>query len=238
MKLNNKKGFTLVELIVVITILAILSAIGFVAYSWYLSWVRDSSRLTQLEWIHKALKVYSSKRIIPMPLEKIDIIASGSIIWHQWIFGEVLLEAIKYNKWWMDPLEKTYFSYYISSDRKYFQLMWFFEENNLVTWNFNNSFASTQYFIKHPYVTWNKLGILVWWSILNLNTPIDKIITNTGSYDISSTNSIYKGIISNKQELIWTGSVLIDLYDVVKAWWRWYNIDSTWSLIFTDLSNL
>ncbi len=39
------KAFTLVELIVVITILAILSTIGFVSYSWFSSKARDSSRL-------------------------------------------------------------------------------------------------------------------------------------------------------------------------------------------------
>jgi len=50
-KLNNIKWFTLVELIVVVTILWILSTIWFVAYSWYLVWVRDTNRTSQLKSI-------------------------------------------------------------------------------------------------------------------------------------------------------------------------------------------
>jgi prepilin-type N-terminal cleavage/methylation domain-containing protein len=37
-KIIKKSGFTLVELVVVATILAILWAVGFSAYTWYIAW--------------------------------------------------------------------------------------------------------------------------------------------------------------------------------------------------------
>jgi len=44
----NIRAFTLVELIVVITIVGILSTVGFVSYSGYLTWARDSNRISQM----------------------------------------------------------------------------------------------------------------------------------------------------------------------------------------------
>ena len=44
--MKNKKAFTLVELIVVITILAILSTIGFISLSWYSKEARDAKRIS------------------------------------------------------------------------------------------------------------------------------------------------------------------------------------------------
>ena len=71
--LNIKKWFTLVELIVVISILWILATIGFISYSWYLLWVRDSNRLAQLEWLTKWLNVSLINWRLPFPENKINI---------------------------------------------------------------------------------------------------------------------------------------------------------------------
>ena len=48
-------GFTLVELIVVITILAILGTIGFLSIGGYSSRARDSARVTDIAQIQKSL---------------------------------------------------------------------------------------------------------------------------------------------------------------------------------------
>lgn len=44
----NKKAFTIVELVVVLTILAILWTIWFLSFQWYNNSSRDSVRLTAL----------------------------------------------------------------------------------------------------------------------------------------------------------------------------------------------
>lgn len=53
------RGFTLVELIVVITILAILSTVAFLSFKGYSASARDSVRLSDLGNISKGLTVYS-----------------------------------------------------------------------------------------------------------------------------------------------------------------------------------
>lgn len=52
---NTKKAFTLVELIVVITILAVLGTIAFVSLQGYSGEARDSKRLSDVNNLHKAV---------------------------------------------------------------------------------------------------------------------------------------------------------------------------------------
>lgn len=75
---GKKSAFTLVELIVVITIVGILSTIGFVSYSSYLTGARDSNRISQMVKITDSMQVYSSTKSLPLPDNKIDITASGA----------------------------------------------------------------------------------------------------------------------------------------------------------------
>jgi prepilin-type N-terminal cleavage/methylation domain-containing protein len=55
--MKTKKGFTLVELIVVITIIAVLTAIGVVSYGGVTKKSRDSRRMTDLEKYRVALEM-------------------------------------------------------------------------------------------------------------------------------------------------------------------------------------
>lgn len=55
----DKLGFTLIELIVVITILAILWTIAFVSIQWYSAQARDSKRLSDIQNIKKSLELFS-----------------------------------------------------------------------------------------------------------------------------------------------------------------------------------
>ena len=71
-------AFTLVELIVVITIVGILSTVGFVSYSGYLTGARDSNRISQLTKLSDSLQVYAATRSLPLPDDAINITASGS----------------------------------------------------------------------------------------------------------------------------------------------------------------
>lgn len=57
---NRKQGFTLIELMIAISIIAILSAIGMVTYSQSQKLARDSRRKEDLQQIQKALSLYYS----------------------------------------------------------------------------------------------------------------------------------------------------------------------------------
>ncbi len=61
MKKTKNTAFTLVELIVVITILAILWTIAFISLQWYSSEARDSKRLSDITNILKKLAVEDTK---------------------------------------------------------------------------------------------------------------------------------------------------------------------------------
>lgn len=54
----SKSGFTLVELLIVVSIIAILSVIGFVSYTNFLKNSRDAKRQSDLKFIQSALEQY------------------------------------------------------------------------------------------------------------------------------------------------------------------------------------
>lgn len=193
---TKQKAFTLVELIVVVTILAILATIGFVSYSSYLTGVRDTNRLAQLVSISDWLELYRTKNNLPLPDYNVEVQANGTIIAYQWYAGSNTLETIDFTKWWKDPRDDSYFSYYLTKDRKYFQLMWFLEESeNLSTINWiKNSLISQTHAVNYidriPTVYGKKLWIL---TDVN-NTPIQEVstITSAGLLDVLTTTDTYK----------------------------------------------
>ena len=55
---NKKNGFTLIELIVSVTIIAVLTVVGVISYSGTNKKARDSRRMADLEKIRIALELY------------------------------------------------------------------------------------------------------------------------------------------------------------------------------------
>jgi prepilin-type N-terminal cleavage/methylation domain-containing protein len=78
-------GFTLTELIVVITILAILTTIAFFMLSSYIDTARDSARVSDINTISKALTLYDAKvGSFPEPDGAINVsYGEGTSVWRQ-----------------------------------------------------------------------------------------------------------------------------------------------------------
>jgi len=57
---KNKKGFTLIELMVAVTIIVLLSAVGMVSYRAANKKARDNKRRSSLEQVRAALEMYRS----------------------------------------------------------------------------------------------------------------------------------------------------------------------------------
>ncbi|MDD5377144.1 MAG: FISUMP domain-containing protein [Candidatus Gracilibacteria bacterium] len=88
-------GFTLVELIVVITILVILGTIAFTSLSGYSGNARDSSRVSDLTNLSKGLDIASIKTgSYPTPDNPFTITYSGGIIWTQGTIGDNVMNTI------------------------------------------------------------------------------------------------------------------------------------------------
>ena len=78
------RGFTLVELVVVITILAILGTIGFLSIQGYSASARDGSRISNLSNLQKGLTLWKVVAgTFPMPENAVTLTASGVAIGYQ-----------------------------------------------------------------------------------------------------------------------------------------------------------
>ena len=184
---KNKQAFTLVELIVVVTILAILSTIGFVSYSSYLTWVRDTNRISNVKAISDWLELYRTKFSLPLPEDSVEVKANGTVIAYQWYAWANVLESIEFSNGWKDPKNDNYYSYYLTKNKKYFQLMWFLEEEDNIQVKLFNQTQAVDYSILYPTVYGKKLGILTGED----NTPIQEIVSIITAWkiELDTTNS-------------------------------------------------
>jgi len=218
------KWFTLVELIVVVTILWILSTIWFVAYSGYLVWVRDTNRVSNMKALSDGLELYRTKNTLPLPDDYVEVKANWKIIWYQWYAWKNVIESIEFSSEWVDPKDKIYYSYYLTKDRRYYQLMWFLEEKSdlELAGNFTEKVNAIDYSIRYPTVYGKNLWILT----DNENTPIQEVpsIKSAWEIDLGSTNSgtVYNAHIDNLTEYSFSWKILNNiLYSLSKPWIYW-----------------
>lgn len=216
MDLKNRYGFTLVELIVVVTILAILATIWFVSYSSYLLWARDSNRIASLTAISWGFELHKAKWKLPLPDKNIELKSDGVIIWWQWYAGANVLETIAYNKWWKDPLDDTYFSYMLTSNRKNYQLLAFLETKTELEIDDVNAFLSPysyaesiDYYDRYPKLYGSELGIMT--DIYK--TPIHEVISvvNQWYIDILTTTGTYIAYFDDENKIKWDHNILSTL---------------------------
>ena len=148
--------FTLVELIVVITILAILSTVAFVSLQWYGRSARDSARISDIRLIEKALILHRTEwNRYPSPENQVPFSYSGWIVWNQGTFGETARKATRtLSNLPIDPVTKNEYAYSVTTNQWEFQLAWMLE------WEL----AYENTIIPQGYAAWNKVGraFVVW----------------------------------------------------------------------------
>lgn len=205
----QKKWFTLVELIVVVTILAILGTIGFISYNGYLVWVRDSNRTTQIDLLSNGLELYRTKNPLPLPgWTTVRIEASGWLLWYQWYATQEIRDLIDYSKWWKDPKDNVDFTYYVSGDRKYYQLVAFLEDQANQAQSFFPTAYAADYTNRYPATAWKKLGVLLDWG----NTPIQESPNwaVSSEFDMYQQTNSFQLLLSDKNIIKWTGPQLVE----------------------------
>ncbi len=134
---KNYLGFTLVELIVVITILVILGTIAFVQLWSFSGGARDSSRVSDMANLQKALNLsYIKTNTYPIPTDGFGITFSGWVVWTQWSIGDSVITFLgsfwlKMSKNPMDPkYTKTPYAYSLLSTGKEYQIGTVVEDNS------------------------------------------------------------------------------------------------------------
>lgn len=211
MKRSIKSWFTLVELIVVITILAILWTIAFISFQWYSRNARDWVRTSDITNITKALELYiSEKWSYPLPSNFVSILYSWATVWNQWNVWDSLITNIQtINKKPLDPVFSNEYTYSVNSFKNEFQL-WSILEWDSVSSNFliNKTYASLD--LPITYIKWNYN-----WKIL---------IANTWWYDyVFSVPSILSSDLSSTQLLD-----IVNNNKLIYNWFIWYPSSYSW----------
>ena len=203
MKTLQNKAFTLVELIVVITILAVLATVWFISLTGYATESRDTKRMTDIATISKWLQTYLAKNSqVPEPSETKTIVNySGSQLLTQWYAWESVLNEIKVQDA-KDPVDNTFYTYSTNASNTKFQLLWFLE--NLYTQNKANiSKANADYWDRVIYTKWHS----VWVLLDNQDyTPIN--ITPNSDIDLETSSDVYVWVFTNKYQITGSGDVL------------------------------
>nr|MDD3720677.1 prepilin-type N-terminal cleavage/methylation domain-containing protein [Candidatus Gracilibacteria bacterium] len=137
MQQSSKKAFTLVELIVVITILVILGSIAFISLQSYTKNARDGQRLSDINNIRKNLELFlTEKGFYPTPDNGVNITYSGATAWIQGTVGDNVIKNLqKLNKKPTDPLTQNEYTYSITNLKTEYQIGAILEGGSILGYN-------------------------------------------------------------------------------------------------------
>lgn len=131
------KAFTLVELIVVITILAILGTIAFISLQWYSKDSRDSVRINDISKLKITLELFSLDAWkYPSPDNSENITYSWwEIIWNQWEIWENVVTNLSRNlsEIPIDPLTDKKYVYSTLNNKKEYEILSIYESDNITS---------------------------------------------------------------------------------------------------------
>ncbi|MCH2188847.1 BspA family leucine-rich repeat surface protein [Candidatus Gracilibacteria bacterium] len=146
---TRRGGFTLVELIVVITIMAILGTIAFIALQEYPLIARNGKRIADMRIISSSLEIYSTKTgRYPTPSDVFTISYSGATAWTQGSFGDSAFQNVgNLSSLPLDPLTQNPYAYSLTNTFNEYQLGGIQEGGGLFVSSpvTSNTYANNQY---------------------------------------------------------------------------------------------
>ncbi len=239
-KLQTKKAFTIVELIIVITILAILATVWFLSYSAYTSNARDWNRLTSIWEIQNWLNMFKLKNSKFPSAE--GTIFSWTINWialvYVWEFWDNISKSISLGFTPTDPLTKTKYTYGTTKDYKYYQISSIMENT---VWYENHITNQTYAWNEEAKVEWNYKWILRYssWSEKWIANVPSLIFNNTWAVDLLNSWTYF--VVNKKTNLPYNLSWIKDA-SIRKVDWTTLVRDITKStdatLTWVNITNL
>ncbi len=218
--MQNIKGFTLVELIVVITILAILWTIAFISLQWFAWESRDSKRISDLWQIRTWLWIEQAREWrVPMPEESVTVTNSWSNLTIQWYAGTWTLNTLRISDNAKDPSDNKYYTYTTNANRTKFQLVTMLENTQTVS---NNNVLITKTYADYTNRNAYPIGEPLW-TLLDSTTKVPIQETSSWVIDLSTDNTEYIPVFTkenNEETSSW--KVLlnqINSWEFLK-WWR------------------
>lgn len=173
---QRKKGFTLIELVVVITILAILSVVGFMSYSDSINGARDSGRINDIEKLQIDLKSHKQKEgSYPLPLNSINITNSGTVIYEGVLANGIISNVL--NNIPKDPRTNSGYWYSTTTNRQQFQIALTLENIDTPKALVKGDYKSV---MKNLFPTL----VLAITGNIDVNTNTQKFILNGGTFNL------------------------------------------------------
>ena len=152
----NKQAFTLIELIIVITILAILWTIAYISMVWYIEEARDYTRMSDMHVMETSLEIFQLNAWkYPETTNGFTVTYSWSEVWSQWTFWKSTKTNIgNWDRGPNDPLTDKEYTYSVTKDRQEFLLWWILEWEPLTRlWILSRTNAWD--IIRKALVSWN-----------------------------------------------------------------------------------
>ncbi len=225
MNFINKKWFTLVELIVVITILAILWTIAFISLQWYSRDARDGTRIADMWSIKKWLELFKlTNNRYPETSSWTIITFSWATAWTQWIFWDETFRSIwRLSTIPKDPLTWLEYIYSITSDKQEYQIAWIVESSDLV---YNNILTTEVNAVEETAL------LKISWTY---NETILKVRTNAVDY-ILAVPSLITSTWWTLEEIILNKSLAYNGYKNLpfNYWWGYKTIWETEDLVLVN----
>lgn len=235
-----KKAFTLVELIVVITILAILWTISFISLSWYSAEARDSKRLSDTTSLLSKINIENTRWV---PLS--DLIterkqATLQILWEKnenvWTMWIANFENLKENREnFKDPFYKNqdyYFAYAIwwtgTWAYKFIQTATISEKENktVLKWNYYKSIAedADSLFVKWIDIFKNNDDKLIYWEWWWNNTWNNEESFTCINPDNVTDEDLFSMSWNTLISYNWTSTDI-----VIPCKIKWENVEKIWN---------
>ncbi len=212
-------AFTLIELIVSITIIAILWTIAFISLQWYSKSSRDSVRISDVSKIKTSLELFlmDSNRY-PLPDDNQSVVYDTDTLRYQWFFWTNVVSQLSRNLSEVptDPLTSKRYIFSVSNKKNEFEILALLEWD-LAQLTYQTYAANLQV---TPRIDWTYNWVFI--KSPNYIVPVPSIINtevNWAQLTLNATN---------------ISSQIVSWWDNVPDYWN--IVSNTWALSSLNLS--